>query len=194
MYARLAAGPPFTTTRRSGVKTSVASSPRSCSADRRAAPSSRARFGSVALRLTETVTGTGPRWPVSSILATVAPCLISCMSERVRGENPWVPDVERLEEVRLPGAVCARHENEPRLELELEPGIRPEVAKRDSGDDQPASLIGMIRYQNESSSVDVIRPGRRGLISFSLTVSLRTESTPSARNSALKPISSGSPV
>ena len=110
------------------------------------------------------------------------------------GREALRADVQRLEEVRLAGAVRPRDENEPRLERELEPGIRPEVAERDLGDDQPASLIGMIRYQNESSSADVIRPGRSGLISFRRTVSLRTASTPSARNSALKPISSGSPV
>ena len=176
------------------MKTSVASSLRSCSAERSTAPSRRARLGSVALRATETDTGTVPRRPVSSTRPAVAPWRISCMSERVRGEKPCVPTCSDSSRFVLPAPFAPGDENEPRLERELEPGIRPEVAERDLGDDQPASLIGMIRYQNESSSADVIRPGRSGLISFRRTVSLRTASTPSARNSALKPISSGSPV
>lgn len=103
-------------------------------------------------------------------------------------------DVQGLEQIGLARTVRAGDENEAGLELELEPGVRPEVAERDVGDDQPARRIGMIRYQNESSPAAVIRPGRNGLISFRRTVSPVTESIPSARNSALKPISSGSPV
>ena len=147
-----------------------------------------------ALRTTETVTGTAPLRPASSI-AGGRRAVPDQLRVRARARREALrADVERLEQVRLAGAVRAGDEDEPRLERELQPGIRPEVAERDLGDDQPASLIGMIRYQNESSSADVIRPGRSGLISFSRTVSPRTESTPSARNSALKPISSGSPV
>ena len=55
--------------------------------------------------------------------------------------------MQRLEQVRLPGAVPARDEDEPRLETELEPRVGAVVAERDLPDDQPASLIGMIRYQ-----------------------------------------------
>ena len=47
-YARRAAGPPLTTASRSGVKTSVATSRRSCSAERSGAPFSRARLPSPA--------------------------------------------------------------------------------------------------------------------------------------------------
>jgi hypothetical protein len=53
--------------------------------------------------------------------------------------------VERLEQVRLPGAVRARDENEPRLQPELEPLVAAEIAERYLADDQPANLIGMIR-------------------------------------------------
>ena len=176
------------------MKTSVASSPRSCSAERSTAPSRRARFGSVALR----ADGDGHRHrPAAArqLDAAGSGALADQLHVRARaGREALRADVQRLEQVRLAGAVRPGDEDEPRLERELEPGVRPEVAERDLGDDQPASLIGMIRYQNESSSADVMRPGRSGLISFRRTVSLRTASTPSARNSALKPISSGSPV
>ena len=51
----------------------------------------------------------------------------------------------------------------------------------------------MIRYL-KSSPAAWIRPGRSGLISFRVISSSLTDSSPSRRNSALKPISSGSPV
>ena len=51
----------------------------------------------------------------------------------------------------------------------------------------------MIRYQ-KSPSAPSIRPGRKGLISVSTSSSLAADSTPSRRNSALNPISKGSPV
>ena len=50
----------------------------------------------------------------------------------------------------------------------------------------------MIRYQKSSAS-PWIKPGRNGLISLSVISSSETDSIPSRRNSALKPISSGSP-
>ena len=46
-------------------------------------------------------------------------------------------DVQRLEQVRLAGAVRPDDEHEPRLEVEVEPGVRAEVAERDVRDDQP---------------------------------------------------------
>ena len=55
------------------------------------------------------------------------------------------PDVQRLEQVRLPGAVRPDHQHEPRLEREVERGVRAKAPERDPRDDQPASLIGMIR-------------------------------------------------
>jgi hypothetical protein len=63
---------------------------------------------------------------------------------RTRRE-PLTPEVERLEQVRLPDAVRPGDENEPGRKVELELGVGAEVAERDSADDQPASLIGMIR-------------------------------------------------
>jgi hypothetical protein len=53
--------------------------------------------------------------------------------------------VQRLEQVRLAGAVRADDEDEPRLEAELEGVVRAKARERDPRDDQPASLIGMIR-------------------------------------------------
>jgi len=45
--------------------------------------------------------------------------------------------MERLEQVRLTGAVGTDDERDPGLQGELEPGIRTEVAERDDRDDQP---------------------------------------------------------
>jgi hypothetical protein len=45
--------------------------------------------------------------------------------------------VQRLEQVRLARAVRPRHEDEATLQLELEPLVRPVVAERELGDDQP---------------------------------------------------------
>jgi hypothetical protein len=53
--------------------------------------------------------------------------------------------VECLEQIRLPHPVCADHQYEPRLEGKVESGVRAEAPERCPGDDQPASLIGMIR-------------------------------------------------
>ena len=51
----------------------------------------------------------------------------------------------------------------------------------------------MIRYTKSPVSGDSISPGRRGLISFSTSSSESMLSSPSRRNSGLKPISNGSP-
>ena len=107
--------------------------------------------------------------------------------------EPLGTDVQRLEQVGLPGAVRADDEHEAGLEPEVERGVRAEAPERRLRDDQPASLIGMIRYRKSSLS-PWMRPGRSGLMSFRRTVSSVTDSRPSRRNSALKPISSGSPL
>src|SRR5207237_3786026 len=69
------------------------------------------------------------------------------------------PDVQRLEQVRLPRTVRPHDEHEPRLEPEVESRVRAVVAKRDRLDDQPASRIGMMRYV-KSSPGEVITAGR----------------------------------
>ena len=53
--------------------------------------------------------------------------------------------MQGLEEVRLADSVGSRHEHDPGSEGELELWVGAEVSKRDVSDDQPASLIGMIR-------------------------------------------------
>ena len=75
-------------------------------------------------------------------------------------------DVKSLEQIRLPRAVRAVQEHHSRRQLELERGVRAEVAERDLADDQPARRIGMIRYQKLSSDA-AMRPGRRRLMSLS---------------------------
>ena len=128
-----------------------------------------------------------------AIAAASAPKRTSCASDPGPRREALRADVQRLEQVRLAGAVRRRPRARARLQRELEPRVRAEVAERELADDQPASRIGMIRYQKSSPSA-VIRPGRSGLISFSATSSAATDSMPSRRNSALKPISIGSPV
>src|SRR6187431_3139270 len=102
--------------------------------------------------------------------------------------------MHRLEQVRLPHPVRAHDQDEARPEVEVEPLVRADGAQRDPAEKrQPASLIGMIRYWKSSSS-ERIRPGRSGLMRRRSISSASTDSTPSRRNSALNPISSGSPV
>jgi hypothetical protein len=59
--------------------------------------------------------------------------------------EPLGADVDRLEQVRLADAVRAYDDDQPGLEVKLERGIGAEARERDPRDDQPASLIGMIR-------------------------------------------------
>jgi hypothetical protein len=54
--------------------------------------------------------------------------------------------MQRLEQVRLADTVPADDENDAGRELQVERRVRPKVTKLNSGDVQPASLIGMIRY------------------------------------------------
>jgi hypothetical protein len=53
------------------------------------------------------------------------------------GREALRADVERLEQVRLAGAVLADDEDDPRGELELECAVRAVVPERDAADDQP---------------------------------------------------------
>ena len=53
--------------------------------------------------------------------------------------------MERLEQIRLPDSVGTGYEHDPGNEFELQLGIGAKVSERNVGDDQPASLIGMIR-------------------------------------------------
>jgi hypothetical protein len=52
--------------------------------------------------------------------------------------KPLGPEMHRLEEVRLPGSVLARHEHDAGREREVERRIRAEVPERDVRDDQAA--------------------------------------------------------
>ena len=90
-YARRTAGPPLTTASRSGVKTSVATSERSCSAARSGAPFSFARLPSPTSTVTSSCTSLSPRRPRNAIRPDLSPKRTSCASVRVRGEKPCVP-------------------------------------------------------------------------------------------------------
>ena len=87
------------------------------------------------------------------------------IAPRTRRE-PLRTDMQSLEEVRLSCPVRAVQEHDSRLEAELQAGVRAEVPERDLADDQPASRIGMIRYEKLSSG-DVMSPGRNRLMSLS---------------------------
>ncbi len=110
------------------------------------APFSSASFAWPSRSVSETPTGAEPRVPASSIRAALSPKRISCASCRVRGEKPCVRDVQRLEQVRLAGAVSTHHEDDPLREVEVERRVRPVLTERYVIADQPASRIGMIRY------------------------------------------------
>jgi hypothetical protein len=62
------------------------------------------------------------------------------------GREPLRREVQRLEQVRLAGAVPADDEDDARDEVEVERRVRPVLAERYAIDDQPARRIGMIRY------------------------------------------------
>ena len=99
------------------------------------------------------------------------PCCVCAEPHHLRvvsrpRREPLRPDVETLEKVCLPRAVRTMNEHDTRLELELQAGVRTKVPERDLADDQPASRIGMIRYQKLSSG-DTMSPGRRRLMSLS---------------------------
>jgi hypothetical protein len=55
-------------------------------------------------------------------------------------------EMQRLEQVRLPGAVPADDQDDAGREREVERRVRAVLAERDAVDDQPARRIGMIRY------------------------------------------------
>ena len=115
-YARRAAGPLLTIARRSGVKTSVAVSVRSCSAARRRAPFTSARLPSAVDSATPIWTGASPRVPSTRIRAARSPNRIKLRIRAGARREALGADVERLEQVRLPGTVRADREHEARLE------------------------------------------------------------------------------
>ena len=61
---------------------------------------------------------------------------------RARGEA-LCRHVEALEQVGLAGAVGTDGEHDPRLEAELESGVRPVVAEGERPDDQPATKASL---------------------------------------------------
>jgi len=88
-----------------------------------------------------------------------------CIAPR-SGRKALRSHVKRLEKVRLPGTVGTVKKYDTGLESKLQAGVRAEVPERDLANDQPASRIGMIRYQKLSSG-EAMRPGRKRLISLS---------------------------
>ena len=95
-------------------------------------------------------------------------------------------DVQRLEQVRLAGAVLTDREHDPRLQIQLERGVGAIVAERERPNDQPARRIGMIRYEKLSAS-ERIRPGRSGLISRSAISSAVDRLQPVAQELRVEP-------
>ena len=175
------------------MKTSVDTIVRSCSAARSGAPFSFARFPSPRRTVTSSSSPTSPRRPATAARAPSAPNRTTCESVRVRGENPCVATCTASSRFVLPTPFGPTSEHEPRLQCQLEPLVGAKVAERSGLDDQPGRRIGMTRYVKSSAS-SVRIAGRSGLISFIFTSSPSIDSSPSFRNSALKPISSGSPL
>ena len=123
-YARRAAGPALDHASRSGVKTSVGNSRRSASLEASRAPSSSAAFAVARRRAsTRTSCATPPR---SSSSATSAAALAEADQLGVRARarrEPLRAEMERLEQVRLAGAVLAHDEHDPGREREVERGV-----------------------------------------------------------------------
>ena len=134
-YARRAAGPPLTTARRSGVKTSVATSRRSDSADGSSAPFSRASFAWPARSVSVTSSGELPRVPVRRRARRRSPKRINWASCRVRGEKPWVATCSDSSRFVLPTPFGRRRARGP-ARAQLERRVRAVVAERDPSDDQ----------------------------------------------------------
>ena len=59
-------------------------------------------------------------------------------------------DVQRLEQVRLAGAVLAHDEHDAGSQIEVERRVRAVVAERDVPDDQPASRLARSRVSRRA--------------------------------------------
>ena len=118
------------------MKTSVSISRRSCSAVASLAPFSVPRFAaddeSVMPTVERRVTSPADEPDARGRRAEADQLRVDPRARR----EPLRADVQRLEQVRLAGAVRADDEDDPRLQAELEPGVRAEVAQRDRRDDQ----------------------------------------------------------
>ena len=118
-YARRTAGPPLTTARRSGVNTSVGNSRRRDSADGSREPSSSALFPAGGASFTLTSCGTPRAIETQADQgAGLAGADHAAVAARAWREALGA-EVDRLEQVRLAGAVLARHEHEARGEAQL---------------------------------------------------------------------------
>ncbi len=89
---------------------------------------------------------------LSAVTATRSPYVeaFRAMPHEIRilpgsGREALRGNVQRLEKVRLAGAVRPGREHEPRLQGEIQGGVRAEVAKCEARDDQSGSRMGMIR-------------------------------------------------
>ena len=119
-YARRVAGPPLTTASRSGVNTSVVSSCRRRSAELSRSPLRSTRLGSWRASTTSVanaVVAEPAGKPHARRVGVEADHLP--VASRARRE-PLRSDVERLEQVRLAGAVRTVEKHDPRLEAQLE--------------------------------------------------------------------------
>ena len=147
------AGPPLTTAepvRREHERRQLVRS-RSVRSSR--APFSRASLPPPRLSTTSVSTGTSPRLPRATTRAASAPKRTSWASARVRGEKPCVPTWSDSSRLVLPAPFGPTTSTMPGSSVEIERRVRAEVAERDRRRDQaqPASRIGMIRYQKSSS-------------------------------------------
>src|SRR4029077_3863636 len=102
-------------------------------------------------------------------------------------------EVERLQQIRLPRSIGSMQHCQAFAQARFRAGIGAEVTHLDGDDSHTFKRMGIMRYTKSPLSGDSIRPGRSGLMSFRTSSSDSRLSSPSRRNSGLKPISKGSP-
>ena len=127
------------------MKTSVATSRRSDSADGSGAPFRRASFawpGAQRERHLERRASAGPRQDdASGVLAEANQLGVLPRARR----EALGREVQRLEQVRLADAITADDEHEARLERQVERRVRAVVAERDPPDDQVLTWVASPR-------------------------------------------------
>ena len=150
---------------RAGRRTRAAGRPRPTSFST-AAPSARSRFGSPGLKPTRHLVA-----PERVLAHELEPRQLGAEAHdlalvRRPARAPGAGEVERLEQVRLAGAVAARDDREPRPQPHVRRLVGAEVAQAEVRRNHTLSRIGIRRYWKPESSAASIRPGRSGEISL----------------------------
>ena len=121
MCARRSAGAPSTSSSRSGRKTATSGRASQSVSRSTGAPSARSRFGSPGWKPTLTAWPRRSSSASSSSRVSDAPKRTTSRSFAVRHERPVQREVQRLEQVRLAGAVAARDHRQRRARAAARP-------------------------------------------------------------------------